>query len=61
MAFYCYGMTNLKDIIDTWNMIEKHDIKGYIQECGVIRIPDTEFQRLLASVKNKNYILNLKA
>jgi hypothetical protein len=54
-------MTNLKDIIDTWNMIEKHDIKGYIQEGGVVRIPDTEFDRLLAAVKNKNYILNLKA
>lgn len=54
-------MTNLKDIIDTWNMIEKHDIKGYIQEGGVIRIPDAEFQRLLAAVKNKNYIHNLKA
>lgn len=60
-GIFVANMINLKDTIDTWNMIEKHDIKGYIQEGGVVRILDTEFKRLLAAVKNKNYILNLKA
>ena len=54
-------MIKLKDIIDTWNMIEKHKINGYVHEDGVVKIPEDEFQRLLVSVKNKNYINSLKA
>lgn len=54
-------MIKLKEIIDTWNMIEKYKIKGYINEDGVVKIPEEEFQRLLASAKNKNYVNNLKA
>lgn len=54
-------MQKLKNIIDTWNMIEKYEINGYISENGAISIPEAEFERLLASVKNRKYILNLKA
>lgn len=54
-------MRKLKDIIDTWNMVEKYQINGYVQKDGYIEIPDAEFDRLLEAVKNKQYILNLRA
>ena len=54
-------MIKLKEIIDSWNMIEKYKIKGYISDAGVIKIPEAEYNRLLVSVKNKNYISSLKA
>lgn len=53
-------MKKLKNIIDTWNMIEKYNIVGYEELSGaVISIPETEYDRLLGSVKNKAYIKNL--
>ena len=53
-------MTKLRNIIDTWNMVEKYGI-SYKLENGVVIIPDAEYDRLLEAVKNKQYIINLKA
>jgi len=52
-------MRKLKNIIDVWNMVEKYNIKGYVEENGVVVIPEAEYQRLLEAVKNKAYIKNL--
>lgn len=53
-------MKELKNIIDTWNMIEKYGIEGYeILDDTTVAVPDAEYERLLESVKNKNYIKNL--
>jgi hypothetical protein len=53
-------MKTLKNIIDTWNMIEKYNIVGYEEVNGaVISIPESEYDRLLDSAKNKTYIKNL--
>lgn len=53
-------MKNLRNIIDTWNMIEKYNIVGYKEVNGaVISIPESEYNRMLDSVKNKKYIKNL--
>ncbi len=54
-------MTALKNIIDTWNMIEKYGIEGYeVLDSTAVAIPDSEYGRLLDSVKNKGYIRNLR-
>ena len=41
-------------------MIEKYDIKGWVDVNNAILVPDEEFERLLGAVKNKKYIRNLK-
>lgn len=50
----------MKNVIDTWNMIEKYNIKGYemVNE-NTILIPMNEYERLMNSVKNKKYIKNI--
>ena len=54
-------MTALKNIIDTWNMIEKYGIAGYeVLDSTAVAIPNSEYERLLDSVKNKGYIRNLR-
>ena len=54
-------MTALKNIIDTWNMIEKYGIEGYeVLDSMAVAVPDSEYERLLNSVKNKRYIQNLR-
>ena len=54
-------MTALKNIIDTWNMIEKYGIEGYeVLDSIAVAVPDSEYERLLNSVKNKRYIQNLR-
>lgn len=54
-------MTALKNIIDTWNMIEKYGIAGYeVLDSTAVAIPDSEYERLLDSVKNKVYVRNLR-
>ena len=54
-------MTALKNIIDTWNMIEKYGIEGYeVLDSMAVAVPDAEYERLLDSVKNKRYIQNLR-
>ena len=52
-------MVKLKKWIDVWSMIEKYQITGWVEEPDGILVPEAEFQRLLASVKNKAYIKNL--
>ena len=52
-------MIKLRNIIDTWNMIEKFGIVGYVENGATINIPEAEYNRLLDSVKNKAYIRNL--
>ena len=52
-------MRELRNIIDSWNMIEKYNLKGWIEQNGVILIPDAEYERLMSSVKNKQYIKNI--
>ena len=55
------AMTALKNIIDTWNMIEKYGIEGYeVLDSMAVAVPDSEYERLLNSVKNKRYIQNLR-
>ena len=52
-------MRELRNIIDSWNMIEKYNLKGWIEQNGVILIPDAEYERLIDNVKNKQYIKNI--
>jgi hypothetical protein len=50
----------MRNIIDTWNMIEKYNLQGWVEkDSTVILLPDSEYERLLASVKNRKYIRNL--
>lgn len=43
-----------------WNMIEKFNLQGWVvKDSTVILLPVAEYERLLASVKNKNYIRGL--
>ena len=50
-------MKQLRNIIDVWNMIEKFNLQGWVvKDSTVILLPVAEYERLLASVKNKNYI-----
>jgi hypothetical protein len=53
-------MKQMRNIIDTWNMIEKYNLQGWVEkDSTVILLPDSEYERLLASVKNRKYIRNL--
>ena len=58
-------MMNLRPIIDSWNMIEKYKIQTagrsdrWCDGAPCILVSDSEFERLLASVVNKKYIMNL--
>ena len=53
-------MKQLRNIIDVWNMIEKFNLQGWVvKDSTVILLPVAEYERLLASVKNKNYIRGL--
>ena len=49
----------MKEIIDTWNIIEKYHIKGWKQEKGAIYIPTKEFDRVYEEILNKSYLINL--
>lgn len=50
----------VRNIIDVWNMIEKFNLQGWVvKDSTVILLPVAEYERLLASVKNKNYIRGL--
>lgn len=53
-------MVAMRYIIDTWNMIEKYNIQGWKAVGCTIFIPENEYNRLLESVLNKRYILNLR-
>ena len=53
------NMKEMKEIVDTWNIINKYDIKGWEQGNGVIYIPNEEYNRVLNEVLNKSYLRNL--
>lgn len=53
-------MRKMKKYIDVWNLIDKYQIEGWVEEADAILIPEAEFQRLLGAVKNRRYVLNLK-
>lgn len=52
-------MKKMREITDTWNIIEKYDVKGWKQENGAIWIPKEEYDRVYEEVKNKSYLRNL--
>ena len=55
-------MVQLKNIIDTWDMVFKYKLDGATVNASdpmVVLVPEGEYQRLLESVKNKRYIENL--
>ena len=52
-------MRELRNIIDTWNLIEKFNIEGYIEKDSIIMVSNAEYERLMDSVKNKQYIKNI--
>ena len=53
-------MKQLRNIIDVWNMIEKFNLQGWVvKDRTVILLPVAEYERLLASAKNKKYIHSL--
>jgi hypothetical protein len=56
-------MVQLRNIVDTWNMVFTYNLEGAIVDAAndaVVLVPESEYQRLLESVKNKRYIENLK-
>lgn len=52
-------MKRMREIIDTWNIIEKYNVKGWVQENGAIYIPNEEFDRVYEEILNKRYLINL--
>lgn len=51
----------LKDMIDSWNMIEKFDIQEFqVTFNNSIIISQDDYNRMLERAKNKQYIKNLK-
>lgn len=53
-------MVVMKAIIDVWNLLEKYDIE-YVNVCStMVAISNAEYERLLGSSKNKQYIQNLR-
>lgn len=53
-------MVKLKKWIDVWNLVEKYQIEGWVEEADAILIPEASFERVLAAAKNKAYVKNLK-
>lgn len=49
----------LKDIIDTWNMLEKYGIKDYEADHD-IAISKRDYEKMLNGTRNKSYIKNLR-
>ncbi len=55
-------MKELRNIIDTWNMIERYGIESWTTtDHDTVEISDTDYQRILDGSTNKNYIKNLLA
>lgn len=52
-------MKRMKEIIDTWNIIDKYNIQGWKQENGSIHIPKEEFDMVYEEILNKSYLINL--
>jgi hypothetical protein len=54
-------MKAMRNIVDTWNMIEKFGITEYTTTNSTIEISDEDFQKILNGSLNKKYINNLLA
>lgn len=51
----------LKNIIDTWNMIEKLNVIAYKEiDATTVEVAEFEYNRMLNATKNKEYIKNLR-
>lgn len=51
----------LKNIIDTWNMIEKLNVIAYKEiDATTVEVAECEYNRMLNETKNKEYIKNLR-
>jgi hypothetical protein len=50
----------MRNIIDTWSIIEEFEVKGYEIVRDVVLIPEAEYDRLLETVANRKYIRNLR-
>lgn len=53
------NVVRLREIIDTWNMLDKYDIE-FENRDGSIFISEVDYEKMLDLAKNKNYIKNLK-
>ena len=49
----------MRNIIATWNMINKYNIKGAFEDKSIVYVPVNEYNRLMNSVVNKQYIRNI--
>lgn len=52
-------MKRMREIVDTWNIIQKYNIKGWKQGNGEIYIPKEEYNRVYEEIRNKSYLRNL--
>lgn len=53
-------MKELRNIIDTWNMIEKFGIKSFEStDHDTVKVSNEDFQKMLDGSANKKYIKNL--
>lgn len=51
----------LKNIIDTWNMIDKLNVIAYKEiDATTVLVAEFEYNRILNATKNKDYIKNLR-
>lgn len=51
----------LKNIIDTWNMIEKLSVIAYKEiDASTVLVAECEYNRMLNATKNKEYVKNLR-
>ncbi|MBO8460150.1 MAG: hypothetical protein IAA73_07460 [Bacteroidetes bacterium] len=54
-------MVELKETIDTWNMMQKYNVQDFqITFNHSIIISQADYNRMLEGAKNKQYIKNLK-
>lgn len=51
----------LRNIIDTWNMIDKYNVIAYKEkDSTTILVSEADYNRMLNASKNKEYIKNLR-
>ena len=53
------AMVELKEIIDTWNMIEKYNIE-YSNGNKSVLVSESDYLKMFNASKNKEYIKNLR-
>lgn len=53
-------MKELRNIIDTWKMIEKFGVKNFEKtDRDTVKISNSDFQKILDGSANKRYVKNL--